>query len=164
MALNIEDRDGFAQLWNADTPCLLMAQIYSCTKGRIYHWAVKHDLRPRDPKGRVIQIEKDDFAKLWTGAQSTKDIAKGMACTERTVVRLAEYFQLGPRNIRKNVADAKAKAAPRPVPGAPFWTDARDDLVRATGGRYRAVADLAADLAIDSPKIIARWHRLKVQA
>ncbi|WP_435988551.1 hypothetical protein [Sulfitobacter sp. SH24] len=162
MALNIENRDGFAELWNANTSALLMAQIYSCTKGRIYHWAVKHDLRPRDPKGHVIQIMATDFTALWTSMKPTKDIAKDLRCTERAVLRLADHFQLGSRDIR--AAAAAVTSAPRAVPGAPFWTCDRDDLVRATGGRYRALGQLATDLAIDTAKVIARWHRLRVQS
>ncbi len=162
MALNIENREGFAELWNANTKALLMAQIYSCTKGRIYHWAVKHDLRPRDPKGHVIEIDRDEFAALWAGPKPTKCIANDLRCTERAVLRLADYFELGPRDIR---AAAKAAApVPRAVPGASFWTRERDDLVRASCGRYRAIVDLSTELRIDASKIMARWHRLRVKA
>ncbi|KZX99913.1 MULTISPECIES: hypothetical protein [unclassified Sulfitobacter] len=162
MALNIENRDGFAELWDANTKALLMAQIYSCTKGRIYHWAVKHDLRPRDPKGRVIQIDRDEFAALWAGQKPTRQIASELRCTERAVLRLADYFELGSRDIR---AAAKAvELTPRTVPGASFWTHERDELIRASGGRYSAIADLSKELGIAAPKIMARWHRLRVKA
>lgn len=137
MALNIENRDGFAELWNAKTSALLMAQIYSCTKGCIYRWAVKHDLRPRDPKGHVIQIESTDFAALWTGMKPIKDIAKDLRCTERAVLRLADYFQLGLRDIRG--AAAAVTSAPRAVPGAPFWTCDRDEVL-VSRGRCAAMA------------------------
>lgn len=95
MAVDIRNKDQFARLWNANTATDLMAEIFDCHKSRIYHYAKKHDLRPRDPKGKVIEIPKAEFQKLWTSDLSLAEIAEQMRCAVHTVDRLSEYFGLG---------------------------------------------------------------------
>lgn len=162
MAVDIKNKQQFARLWNANTATELMAEIFDCHKSRIYHYAKTHDLRPRDPKGKVIEIPKGKFQELWQSDYSIADIAAQLRCRADTVDRLAEYFALGPRPERKGTGSDQGKLTN--ISGAAFWTPERDKQVRAAAGRYQAVAELAAELGVATTKVIARWHRLRVAA
>lgn len=43
------------------------------------------------------------------------------------------------------------------------WTDAQDDALRETGGRYQAMAQLSRKWGRSTRHLIARWHLLRAK-
>jgi hypothetical protein len=54
------------------------------------------------------------------------------------------------------------KSASAPArPSVDFWSPKRDDMLRDTGGRYSAVAELADEWGVGSTFLMARWHKIR---
>ena len=158
---DISDEIYFARLWNADTHSTLMSEIFGVKVERVYDWARRHKLRPRTPQGRTIKIHRRDFIDLWSSNRPVEVIAAELRCTAAAIKLLVAFFDLQPRAEPRRVDAVKEVVVPS-VSGAPFWTLERDNRVRETGGRYGSVAALAADLGVASPKVLGRWHQLRV--
>ncbi|MCV2870647.1 hypothetical protein OEW28_18700 [Defluviimonas sp. WL0002] len=137
------------------------------------------------PKRQIISVPRKEMCMMWHAGVSRSEIAARFGVSPPYISQLASRWKLpargaggrpradavapGPKDVPGDVPVARSVAAP-PIaakgsaceqPRNPNWPPSLDAAVRATGGRHRAVSDLAAEIGRPIAAVQARWHLIR---
>lgn len=120
---------------------------------------------------RLSQDEERLFAAMWNAGASGEQIAAAFGLAgDGSVWSVRKRLGLPPRTERSKAPAAPGGETGSDAPGSlkvpampphPFWDPLKDMAVLQTGGRHRAVEDLAVTLGKPRVAIVQRWHQLR---
>lgn len=179
------DEVAIRRMWDAGVPVPEIARACDTSGGRVWELVRVRGWPKRAPRLKIAELDLDVVLPLWFSPLKRADLAKALGVSSQSVTEVKSQFKLPARlgfyasvdldekrrawlaakEDAQRAEEAKAAAPAVPVvSGPPFWTRERDAQVFATGGRYSAIADVAAELGKPVRYVQARWHLLKVAA
>ncbi|SHE78392.1 hypothetical protein SAMN05444339_10252 [Loktanella atrilutea] len=169
--LREDDKIVIRALWAHDWPTPLISKIINRPQPNI-HMFSKRDNLPVRPRARVydksmaLRGNDQDLLRLAERDSGLKIMQAGK-CTGASAAKSPLPSCPAPYPEPLNSAPITAETpAPRPSIDAPHaaspvWTEARDNALRDTGGRYAQIGELAKKWGMPSSRCISRYHLVR---